>query len=315
MIMKLTEQDIKDLWQQNAASATGQSHCLTDDLLLRAGMNDLAENERQQIADHLAGCVDCADAYKIARAANAWAKETAAEYEPRSAKPVEPRFDHQPSFFDFLRLRPAQAAVAAMLLVAVVVGSWALKLRMENQNLQTTLQQQREERNLAAAKEVSQLQQNAEQLLASNQSLTNENARLKEELDALAKPQLETPIIDVDPINNTRGVPTAITRVEVPNAAAFFTLILHLSKEPPSSTLFAELRDVEQNKMVWSSQVQKGSAPNLTLLLARRNLPAGKYRVQLSAVSQKRRVPLDHYEVEVVYPGGASSSPKPLEPK
>lgn len=311
--MKLTEQEMIDLWQQNATSATRQGDCLTDDLLLRAGLNDLAETERQQIADHLAGCADCTEAYKIARAANVWAQETAVEYKPKSAKPVHPRFDRWLPFYDFARFRPAQAVLAAMLLVAVGAGVWALKLRNENKNLQATLHQQQEEKKLAAAEEVSQLQQNAEQLLASNQSLTNENFRLKEELDALAKPQLETPIIDVDPANNTRGVPTAITRVEVPNAATFFTLILHLSKEPPTSTLFAELRDVQQNKVVWSSQVQKGSAPNLTLLLARRNLPAGKYRVQLSAVSQKRRVPLDHYELEVVYPGGASGQSKPLQ--
>lgn len=309
--MKLTEQDIKNLWQQTA----GQGDCLTDDLLLRAGSNDLAETERQQIADHLAGCADCTAAYQIARAANVWAKETAAEYEPKSAKPVRPRSDGWLSFFDFARFRPAQVVLAAVLLVAVGAGAWALKLRNENKTLQATLHQQQEERSLAAAKEVSQLQQNAEQLLASNQSLTNENSRLKEELDALAKPQLETPIIDVDPVNNTRGVPTAITRVEVPSAAAFFTLILHLSKEPPGSTLFAELRDAQQNNVVWSGQVQKGSAPNLTLLLARRNLPAGKYRVQLSAVSGKRRMPLDHYELEIVYPGGTSSQSKPLEPK
>ena len=312
--MKLTEKDLKNLWQDSVTrNAAERDGCLPDELLLRAGMNHLTGTERQQIADHLAGCADCTHAYQIAREANAWANQTAAEYELKPPSPVQLHFDRRLSFFDFLRFRPAQAVLAAMFLVALGISVWAVKLRMENRNLQATLRQQQQENEFAAAKERSQLQQNTEQLLASNQSLTNENTKLKEELDALAKPQLETPIIDVDPVNNTRGIPTAMTRVEVPAAAAFFTLLLHLSKEPPTSTLFAELRDLQQNKVVWSGQVQKGSAPNLTLLLVRRNLPAGKYRVQLSAISQKRRVPLDHYEVEVVYPGGASGQSKPLE--
>lgn len=304
--MKLTEQDIKDLWQQNAAAAR-QGDCLTDDLLLRAGSNNLAETERTQIADHLASCADCAGAYQIARAANAWAKE----YETKPASPIQPRFDRWLSFFDFARFRPAQAVLAAMLLIAVGAGVWALKLRSENKTLQATLHQQQEERNLAAAKEVSQLQQNAEQLLASNQSLADENSRLKEELDALAKPQLETPIIDVDPASLTRGAAetdNVVTKIQVPASASLFTLILHLPSgqmtgAPRERLLLLELIDRKANDVLWGSQQKHNDSPNLTLTLAKTQYPAGKYRIRISEISGQRKTLIDHYDIQVSYAG------------
>ncbi|MFN0110092.1 MAG: hypothetical protein ACKVZH_14650 [Blastocatellia bacterium] len=318
--MKLTEQELKNLWRQDATRDSAErANCLSDELLLRAGLNELTETERLQITDHVADCSACLDEYRIARATNDWAKDVAVarDWQPiRAVQQVRQRPRRWLSFFDLTGFGyPARAALAAVLLIAAAVSVWTVKLQLENKNLQATLHQQQQEKELVTAKEVSQLQQNAEQLLASNQSLTNENLQLKEELDALAKPQLETPIIDVDPANNTRGIPTAVTRVEVPDATAFFTLILHLSKEPPSSTLLAELRDLRQDKVIWSNQVRKGAAPNLTLLLARRNLPAGKYRVHLSAVSQKRKTPLDQYELEVIYSTASTGQSKPGEIK
>lgn len=313
--MKLTEQELKNLWQQDAArDSAARANCLSDELLLRAGLNELTEDERQQITDHVTGCADCLEEYRIARAANDWAKDIGVEHDRQSVQPIRLRPGRWRSFFDLTGFGyPAIAALAAALLIVAAVSVWTVKLRLENQTLQAKLNQQQEERNLAAARQANESQQHAEQLLASNQILATENFRLKEELDALSNPQIETPIIDVDAANTTRGEATPATRVEVPNATAFFTLILHLSKEPSSPTLLAELRDLQQNKVIWSSQVRKGAAPNLTLLLARRNIPAGKYRVHLSVVSQKRKTPLDQYELEVIYLGASTGKSKPGE--
>lgn len=315
--MKLTEQELKKLWRQGATRDSAErANCLSDELLLRAGLNELTEAERQQITNHVADCSDCLDEYRIARATNDWAKDAAIVLGWHPVRPVLKRPRRWLSFFDLTGFGyPARAALAAVLLIAAAVSVWTVKLQLENQNLQAKLHQQQEERTLAAARQANESQQHAEQLLASNQILATENSRLKEELDALSNPQIETPIIDVDPANTTRGNATPATRVEVPNATAFFTLILHLSKEPPSSTLLAELRDLRQDKVIWSNQVRKGAAPNLTLLLARRNIPAGKYRVQLFAVSQKRKTPLDQYELEVIYPAASTGQSKPGEIK
>ena len=60
--MKLTEQQMNELWQQSSARKTAsRGDCLPEDLLLRAGLNDLNESERQQIAEHLIGCADCSE--------------------------------------------------------------------------------------------------------------------------------------------------------------------------------------------------------------------------------------------------------------
>lgn len=162
--MKLTEQELKNLWQQDATrNSAARANCLSDELLLRAGLNELTEVERQQIAAHVAECSACLDEYRIARATNDWAKSAAVADDWQPVRPVLKRPNRWLPFFDLTGFGyPARAVLAAVLLIAAAVSVWTVKLRLENQNLQATLHQQQEERTLAAARQAIESQQQTE---------------------------------------------------------------------------------------------------------------------------------------------------------
>jgi hypothetical protein len=307
--MKLTDQELKAVWQESTRPAgVLRGDCLSDELLMRAGLNELSEAERQQIASHLMNCADCSQEYGIARAANLWARETAAEHSSPVIQPVTVHPDRRLSFWAFAGFKPLTAAIAAALLIAAtILGFWTARLLSETRNLHAKLSEQQAETNRLATQQATQTQQNTEQFVARNQSLTEENARLAEELNALRKPQLETPIVDVDPASLTRGTAgagkEAVTKIDVPATAALFTIILHLNGEQNYPALLIELIDRKTNKVLWSEQQKRIASPNLTLTLAKSNSPAGSYRIRISGVNGQRKTLLDHYDIQVNYLG------------
>jgi hypothetical protein len=86
--MKLTEHQTAELYREMTARRERGPHCLDDDLLVRAGANDLGARERETVAAHIAGCSDCAREYRIARSMRTF--DTAARAELRSPIPVWP---------------------------------------------------------------------------------------------------------------------------------------------------------------------------------------------------------------------------------
>lgn len=134
--------------------------------------------------------------------------------------------------------------------------------------------------------------------------LATENSRLKEELDALSNPQIETPIIDVDPASLTRGSVesnNAVTWINVPATVSVFTLILHLPGERTERLLLVELIDRKTDSVLWSGQQKRDNSPNLTLALAKNKYPAGKYRIRISGLNGQRKTLIDHYDIQVSY--------------
>ena len=296
--MKLNDEQLRALWQ-TAAPVAARGECLSDDFLLRAGADDLTFTEREQLAAHLANCPACVEAWRIARAAFTWAEDTARDLAPQPVTPPVPGWRER--FADWLSV-PSLAMAAALLLTTIGLGVWTRALMQERQALQARVHKQQDElAEVPALREQLNAAQNDGQTTAS--TLTAENSRLREELVALTQPQLEVPIIDADPVNLTRGSGSStVTRVEVPPSAQMFTVILHLSQEPASKDLLIEWREAQSKKELWRREVKKGDAPNLTLTLARRNVPAGKYRVVIATAKGK---PLDQFDVEVVYQSAA----------
>jgi anti-sigma factor RsiW len=305
--MKLTESELRALWQQHTArSNTSSGVCLSEELLLRAGLDELTVAERQQLAAHLSGCADCAEEYRLARAAQAWARETAGAVAPK----VESRAPQTAGGWrDWLFLpawlSPQSLTLVAILLLATLgLGGWLYVLSRQQQSLQAQLQMER-----AEAARVPVLQEQLVQLQQQNQTsqttLAAENTRLTQELAALTQPQLEVPIIDVDPASLTRGSGGAnrevVVKIDVPATASLFTVILHLSGERKEAALLVELMERKSNQVLWHEQPQKSAAPNLTLTLAKQRYPAGQYRIRVSAVNGLRKTLLDYYDIQVNY--------------
>jgi hypothetical protein len=297
--MKLNDEQLSALWQ---TAASAKADCLSEALLLRAGADDLTSSEREQLAAHLAGCTDCVEAYRIARSAYAWANEAAPSLAPQPAtQPVIGWRERFAGWFGLLTSGPSFALATALALAVLGFGVWTNSLTRERQALQARLKQQQDELAQVPAlqAQINELQTSQTQSQTTRDTFAAENKRLNEELIALTQPQLEVPIVDADPTSLMRGGgQSTLTRIEVPPSAALFTVILHLS-DPARKDLLIVWRDAQTKKELWRREVKKGDAHNLTLTLARRNIPAGKYRV---AITTAKGVALDHFDIEVIYP-------------
>lgn len=75
--MKLSDDELKSLWQQDTIAIEKRANCLSSDLLVRAGEDKLSAEERTHVASHLASCADCAEEYQIALSAKEWAVASA----------------------------------------------------------------------------------------------------------------------------------------------------------------------------------------------------------------------------------------------
>lgn len=79
--MKLSDDDLKRLWQQDTAHVEdSRTDCLSSDFLVRAGEGTLDAEERARVAGHLAHCADCAEEYRLAVAVKDWAPAAAATH-------------------------------------------------------------------------------------------------------------------------------------------------------------------------------------------------------------------------------------------
>jgi hypothetical protein len=224
----------------------------------------------------------------------------------------------------------------ALLIMALALGSWVIALSMQNRVLRAQLSDQQHEsgdqvaiqtRLDDARRQMSQIkdqidQQQTEQALNDKESLAAENARLIEELNALSKPQISLPLAELEPASvlaaqnaTETAEPPVLTPaakklaratdnspvIAVPFAAEMFTVILRQSLAKGYPNYLLELLDRKNNKVIWSSQRKPAGETQLSLTLARRNYPAGKYRIRLSGMKGKKREATDSYDFQVQY--------------
>jgi hypothetical protein len=100
--VKLTENDLQQIYQQMTARPALSADCLDEEMLMRAASADISEDERTRIVAHVKRCSDCAREYRIVREMRAF--ERIAENELGSSRSW---------------LRTAVAAAIAMIIPAL----------------------------------------------------------------------------------------------------------------------------------------------------------------------------------------------------
>lgn len=322
--MKLSEDELKNLWRQDTMRAADDlTGCLSADLMMRAGEGKLGASERARVAEHLAHCAYCAEEYRIALSVNEWAAQSADHYAslfPARIVPATPppnwrsrltgQLKHLPSFSPL-----TMAMTAALLLLTLALGVWLLTMRQQNRVLVAQLNQQHNEaaENAPLRERIEELErrqselsaQSAGQQTAGQEALTAENERLKRELYELSKPQLDPPQIDVDPNVETRAASGSgkdtVTTFNIPPSASSFTINLPGAGSKPSPNYLIELVDAKTNKVVWSGPRQQDKETTFTLTLVKRSLPAGKYRIRVSGLNGRQRELIYNYDIQVNY--------------
>jgi anti-sigma factor RsiW len=77
--MKLTKAQLKAIWQEQTARATPRrAECLSEEQFVRAVTGEMGQQERAQMARHLAACSDCVEEYRIPRSLRPLAEQAEA---------------------------------------------------------------------------------------------------------------------------------------------------------------------------------------------------------------------------------------------
>jgi hypothetical protein len=327
--MKLTESQLKEIWQGQTARATPrQAECLTEEQFTRAVVGEISSQERAQLAKHLVACSDCAEEYRILRSLRPLAEQAeailAASTAPEVTK-VRPnlrtveRADASPAAF-WQRLAalisPARAgfALAAVLLISLAPGLWFFLLRQLHDSEIVQLSRELAERDRALAsvresldetrKHLEETTRRYEQEKAGRDSKRYENeiAELRQSIAELSRPQIDAPIVDLESSRPARGNATSeATKIEPPPTANFFTLILNIAGQQTHSTYTVEILD-STGKRIWRGQrLRKGPENSVNLTLARRMFPAGRYLIKLHGLRDGKQEPAADYSVVISY--------------
>lgn len=129
-----------------------------------------------------------------------------------------------------------------------------------------------------------------------------EIAELRRTVKSLSQPQVNVPIIDVDPQGSSRAQSQdAPATIEVPSGANLFTLILNVAGEAWHSSYALEISN-QRGATVWRGRgLHKSPYNTFTVALPRRSFPTGRYRIKLYGLRDGQRQLVEDYAVRVQY--------------
>jgi hypothetical protein len=201
-----------------------------------------------------------------------------------------------------------------MLVTLLALGIWIVVTRQENTTRIARLQEQMAERNQAldtsqkelddARRQLEETTRRAEQerTETASKQFEEEIARLRQTIAKLSSPQLDIPIVDLDPGGTIRGgEKEAGTLIEVPKTAKLVTLILNFAGRQQYSGFEVEIFD-QSGKQVWRGSIARRSQANsLNLTIASRLLSSGQYQIKLFGLRGGKIEPIAEYPATIRY--------------
>jgi hypothetical protein len=287
--MRISEAELQGLYQAHTRrSAEKPSACPTAEELVSLVCDTPDQSTRERIADHMMGCSACAQEFRLLRSLSPKTEELVIEHVPESAGilvDAPRRADAQVHGHGW---RVPLALAASVLLAATALGVASLSLRSQSREFRQELAGR--DQALTAARQ--QLSEAVRQRAESEAQV----ATLQQSLTALAQPQLNVPIVDLDPGDAFRGVPESRRKtVEVPAGAGLVTLILNVVGDTPYSDYGLEIVD-SAGRVVWSGKGLKKSALNtFTVAIPRQVVSSGSYRIKLYGLRGSGRVLIEDY--------------------
>ena len=316
--MKLTKEQLVELYQQRSNRPSSRASCLTEEELARATAGELSQPENKCVAAHLMTCGDCAEEYRLVRPLKAFAEGAAAALaDPSSAQrqqaagaEIQPRKRTRGTLAPWWQrpgmiLSPARVAyaiAAALVIISVVLGAWIVSLRRDNQQIIARLDKEGAERNQTAAS-ASQSLEEANQHAQQDQS---EIARLRDELSRKSvpspRPELNVTIIDLDPRDSNRGsTQRTVKTIEVPRGTNYFTLILNVSGEPSFRDYALEIVNRNGKVSFEGKGLRRSPYNTFTVALPKSFLSAGQYQIKLFGVKGASKEMVQDYTLRIHY--------------
>ncbi|HEY7786132.1 MAG TPA: hypothetical protein VIB00_15480 [Pyrinomonadaceae bacterium] len=307
--MKLSEGQLKQILQQQSARSTARAvDCLTEDQFARAASGAMNKDERAKVARHLITCSDCTEEYRIIRSLKPWASDADQVLGAQVKSSQTPFWSNVQEYF-----WPSRTAFAlgAMLFVLLLGGIWVIWNRQKQSDELARLNQQLTESEQALSSVQESLRESERRLTDLEESTrrqSNDRAPLPNATEANSErgtrdqnqPQLEVPIVDLDPSPVRGGSGSSGTVITVPETASSFTLILHFSGES-APRYEVEILD-RRGREIWQGRVrERGESRSINLTLSRGLVTSGKYLIRLYALRGGGRDSIAEYPFEVRY--------------
>lgn len=287
--MSLDESGLKDVW--TGATRTG---CLSAETLGLAARGELGILERAAVADHLSGCSDCAEELRLIEPLSAFAERSAVAL-GRPAATVDPvRGWAVPAW---------QYAMAAALLLAIgtagALAMWNVALQRENRELTGRVAVAPRGTDVPVSPSTAPPVQPAVAPDGRSSPAAPPPAGVPRDVAALTEPQVNVPIVDLQPdaLRGAADSQRAVARVSAD--AALVTLILNSDIRQSSGVYALDVIDA-QGRSIWRSEtLEKTSYNTFTIALSPRGLGAGIYRLELSRLTGTRRTSLESYGLRI----------------
>ncbi len=306
--MRLSKQELLELYGQRTARTTRrQEECLRKDTLERIATGELSLAERERVADHLIACMDCAEEYRLIPSLKAWTEQVANTLDAtpstqRRKCGIVARADYGLWWLMGAMRSPARIRYAFGVLFGVVILTLGVS-NLSLHRLTARLHERLAQRDRAIATAEQEVQQQLKEVGRRVKQDETQIAELRQALSAFSQPQLNVPIVDLDPRDSfLRGpVKDSVGTIVIPSGANLFTLILNVAGRVSYPNYALEIRNLK-NEIVWrGSGLRKSSYDTFTIVLPRALMPAGQYQIKLYGLRPNRQELVEAYILRIQY--------------
>jgi hypothetical protein len=269
--MKATDDDVRAALRLEPGRRGGdRAACPAPDVLARVA--GAAEKPPAEIADHVAGCADCAFEFRLASALKPWAEGAAATLS-RPPAPVS------------RATRWLPVALAASLAVCLGLVAWVVSLWQQGDRLEARL---------------ADAGQSREREAGGPAPSPTAPARLEADTGVAAgplQPQANVALVDLFPHHAARGGSAPAATVD-PSRGPLVVLILNVRRPEPGATYAVELVD-RGGAQVWAADAVRAGAEPVTLAIPTRLLTGDRYGIRLYRIRNGGRTPAERYDLRV----------------
>lgn len=199
--------------------------------------------------------------------------------------------------------RSMSLALAALLFIALGLGTWVMIQRRQKQQLTRQLE--------VAQQQTAQLQTQQQNLTEQAKQLEEDNLELRKQIHSaparalppveITKPELNVPIYDLYARNVSRrsANDSEVNVISPPATANSIVLILNGEGLPPTSSYKIEILN-DRGKAIWrGTGLRKDRLGNLTVTINRTLLPVGTYSLKLHGQDASSHAAAAEYVVRV----------------
>ncbi|MFL6201360.1 MAG: zf-HC2 domain-containing protein [Thermoanaerobaculia bacterium] len=140
----------------------------------------------------------------------------------------------------------------------------------------------------------------AAMLLVSTMALSGWVAYLRDQVEDLSSPQLNAPILDLQPAGSTRGEGLAVQAV--PADARLFTVVLSPAGRPAFAEYELEIVDAGGNVVRRDGGLKPNAFGSFSATLSRDLLGPGDFRVRLVGIKDGSRQTVEEYALRIERP-------------